>query len=644
MAETKTSISNANMGKERILKAEINDITKSFIEGMFSAYHDRATGTFKEAPFNPTDKIKLTPSEYKWIKGESIDTTLGRLVMNRYMLERTGLIQFIGYWNNPLDKKSLGKLDSAVVNLVILDKIDIDTYGEYIDSRDRLGFWVTSYTSVSISAGLIRPMPDVEKRKAEILKERSADINSEDAVTQIIAVNDMEKELMGMVRKNLQNDPGYDMYASGDGNLDNNYKTINVMRGAVFNNITKRYDVVESSLMNGIKKKDIAAFSNSVLAGAYPSAIGTAEAGYMSKIIMTLLQSEHLDPDPNSDCGTTKTIPITITENNKRYMLYRNFNIAGKTVMTTIENIDKFVGQTVRMYSPMCCTHDAICGKCAGLVFHNLGVTNIGLLTSDITDKLLNLKLKSKHDLSQNAGIISANHIFLHANPYFSIEGAGTLVNKAEMKMFIPRMLDKMSGFYLENTCVTTMGIFPVKFYDKNGKELMSTMMTIPGMLSFNIYNDIQETEDHFIVSYDPGSNICSLKIQKSPVNAEFFINQIYLHSSVPQLPYNLITEMMFRCLEINNVDLTGPSIAYELLARAVCRSGNKSFAKVYGKPGEVDPMSYTKFRYREAVQRSGILQGILFEDISQSLNVGLAQTLNGIDPTPTPLEKIIRA
>ena len=104
------------------------------------------------------------------------------------------------------------------------------------------------------------------------------------------------------------------------------------------------------------------------------------------------------------------------------------------------------------------------------------------------------------------------------------------------------------------------------------------------------------------------------------------------------------MTEMMFRCLEINNIDLTGPSISYELLARRVCRSGNKSFSTVYGKNNQVDQMSYTKLRFREAVQQSGVLQGILFQDISTSMNKGLAMTLNGKESTPTPLEKVIRA
>ena len=72
--------------------------------------------------------------------------------------------------------------------------------------------------------------------------------------------------------------------------------------------------------------------------------------------------------------------------------------------------------------------------------------------------------------------------------------------------------------------------------FDKNDKELLSTTMIIPCMINFNIYSDIQETPEHYIVTYEPGSIVCSLNIQQSYINAEYFINQVYLHSSTPQL------------------------------------------------------------------------------------------------------------
>lgn len=634
----------ASIAKDKVLKADIKDIGKTFIENMFAGYHDRETGQFHEPPFVPTEVISLKKEEYEWVDG-SISTTVGMLIFNRYILERTGIIQHLGYWNNPIDKKGLEKLTSEVNNLTIQNIITMQQMGDYIDSRDRLGFWCAAFLAVAISPSLIRPMNNVNQRKVELFKQYENELNSTNPVTQTMTVNKIEKELMGMVRENLKNDPGYDLYRSGDGNLDNNYKTINVMRGSVFNEGTKRYNVVENSLMNGITKKDITPFANSVLAAAYPSAVGTADAGYMAKIILALLQSEHIDPNPNSDCGTTQTIPLTITPKNTKYVLFRYINDNGKKVLTDLHNIQNYVGKTVQLYSPQCCERDAICGKCAGTVFHNLGVKNVGLLVTQITQKLLNIKLKSKHDLSQNAGIIPKEYIFLDkegSSPLYTINN-GILTNKIKLKLFIPRLLEELDGFVKEPTNISCMGIFPVKFYDKDDNEILSTMMIVPAVLNFNIYDDVQEDPDNYIVTYEAGSEICALAIQKTAVNVEYFINQIYLYSKSPQVPYNLMTELMFRCLEINGVDLTGPAITYELLARRVCRHGDKSFASVYGK-GEANPMGYEKQRYREAVQQSGVLQAILFEDISTGMNKGLAQTLNGKQPTITPLEQIIKS
>lgn len=639
----KTNIpANGNVGKQRILSADISEFNKDMLESLFAPYYDKQTNTSKPAPFISTTKIRLTKAEYKYVK-EDVETTLGMLFMNRFILESTGIIEHTGYWNIQLDKKGLGKLNVVVNELMVADIIDTKVFGKFIDRRDQLGFQAAPFLATSISASLIRPMHDVKQRKMELMQEYADDINSSDPTRQIMAMNKIEAELMKMVRQNLKGDYGYDMYASGDGNLDNNYKTINVMRGPVFNDITKRFDIVGASLMDGITKHDIPAFSNSNVAAAYPSAIGTAEAGYTSKIILALLQSEHIDPDPESDCGTTVTIPFTVTDSNKKYVIYRYINDGGKKVLTTMENISNYVGKTIQLYSPQCCLRKAICGKCAGRLYHNLGVTQVGLLTTSITHRLLNLKLKSKHDLSQKAGLIDKKFIFETPNSYYDIQD-GCIVNKLAAKIYIPKMFEEFSDFYIEATQASCFGILPVKFFNKDGKEVLSARMTIPAMITFNIYEDIQENADYYILSYNPGSKICSVAIQKTYANCEMFLNQIYIHSKSPQVPYNLMTDMMFRSLEINGTDFDGPSIVYELLARRMCQKNGKPFAFVFGKAPGVDPMSYDKLRYREAVQKAGILQGILFEDISSAINVGLQQTLNGVKPEDTPLEMVIKA
>ena len=105
---------------------------------------------------------------------------------------------------------------------------------------------------------------------------------------------------------------------------------------------------------------------------------------------------------------------------------------------------------------------------------------------------------------------------------------------------------------------------------------------------------------------------------------------------------------MMFRCQEINNKDLTGPCISYELLGRRVCRNPNntsQSYAVVYANdPKGCNQLGYVKQPYRAAVHDAGLVQSIVFQDVSKGISVNLAATLNGKKSTITPLEKIIKA
>jgi hypothetical protein len=176
----------AQLGLQKILSTDISNIGKAFIEEMFAAYHDKETNMYHPAPFDPTTPIKLNKSLYQWCKGEII-SDLGTLVFNRYLLEKYNLIQHTGYWNHIIDDKGLGKLNVAINNLCLEDKITTTDLGNYIDARDRLGFWCASFLGCAITPGLIQPMNDVKKRKDELFKQYQEQLNSDNPVTQIKA-------------------------------------------------------------------------------------------------------------------------------------------------------------------------------------------------------------------------------------------------------------------------------------------------------------------------------------------------------------------------------------------------------------------------------------------------------------------------
>ena len=54
-------------------------------------------------------------------------------------------------------------------------------------------------------------------------------------------------------------------------NVDfNNFKNMNIFKGATMNNITGKYEIVRSAFMDGIKKEEIPNFASSITSGAYP--------------------------------------------------------------------------------------------------------------------------------------------------------------------------------------------------------------------------------------------------------------------------------------------------------------------------------------------------------------------------------------
>ena len=57
---TKGMIKMPSLAMDKILSVDVNQISKTFIEEMFAAYHDRETNQFKNANFEPTEKITLT--------------------------------------------------------------------------------------------------------------------------------------------------------------------------------------------------------------------------------------------------------------------------------------------------------------------------------------------------------------------------------------------------------------------------------------------------------------------------------------------------------------------------------------------------------------------------------------------------------
>ena len=392
----------------RYLELTPDGFTRSYISKMFADNVDNSVATNikkRKALHNTWDKITI-PQGYFYPNQPKIETTIGRFLFNKYVLEGSGIIEATKLHLEVLNKGTIGDLDNKIGNLYMEDIINRTQFNDYINRRDNLGYWLNGMLSHTISLKMSKPLREIEAFKKELYKKYTKEIADND----IRVMNDIEKQLIEKAKELLKDDPGMDLYNSGDLSFENAYKNNAILKGPVMNKITNEFDFIGSSFMDGIEIKDIPAHANSILAGQYPTSIATQKSGYMGKQLLALLQMMEIDV-PGTDCKTKSLIPITVTQKNKNDLLYSYIQVKDQLQLLTPDNMKDYVGKNVMMRSPMSCVSSKICSLCAGELFYKLDVKQAGLFATQLSHSALNIALKAKHDTTLNLYEIDPNKV-----------------------------------------------------------------------------------------------------------------------------------------------------------------------------------------------------------------------------------------
>lgn len=125
----------------------------------------------------------------------------------------------------------------------------------------------------------------------------------------------------------------------------------------------------------------------------------TETGGYWEKLFLRAFQHLKLLP-AGSDCGTTRTLKVYLTDKNIDGWMYSYIVDGGKLVELTSENKSKYLNKEVNFrFSALCEAKDGcFCNKCAGNLFYRLGITNVGAATPQIPSRVKVLLMKKFHD------------------------------------------------------------------------------------------------------------------------------------------------------------------------------------------------------------------------------------------------------
>lgn len=369
---------------------------------------------FIKSKFNPCDTLTINPGEYHLVKGsEPVKTTVGRLIFNKVLIESLHFENVFEYQNKVISAGDYGAFDGKIANALKEDLITVDQMVEYISTRDWFGLQLHGVITTSFTEKVLTVPDDVKKLKKELFEKYKKEIEQGDEhVTEKI-----ENQLIDAIKKSLDGDLGMDLYNSGArGSVSNHLKNTMLTRGAIKNPVTNKYEIIQSSLMDGLEKKDITTHANMIVSGAFPKACGTAVSGYLAKQLLAALQSEVLG-EKDSDCGSLRYIDIELTDSNFNDFLYRYVKTGKSLTMLTPENKDKFIGKKLEMRTPMYCIGygptKCLCNKCAGDFYYKLGKVNVGLVASKVSGTLTQLNLQKFHSNVVKTRQIDVDNIVL---------------------------------------------------------------------------------------------------------------------------------------------------------------------------------------------------------------------------------------
>ena len=190
-------------------------------------------------------------------------------------------------------------------------------------------------------------------------------------------LDELSEETIDIIGKNFKS-----MLLSGAKGSKSQMAQIFIAKGFI-TDITNKIiaEPILSSFTEGLTPKEFLLMTKASRKGSADRSIRTSEPGDLTrKLVFALNPVEH---DPNLEsCGTDRFLEVKLTDKNKDLFIYRYIHEDGKDILLTHDNIDNYVGQTVKLYSPIFCKSRKICRRCYGEYNRYLKSPYIGMIAS----------------------------------------------------------------------------------------------------------------------------------------------------------------------------------------------------------------------------------------------------------------------
>lgn len=385
---------------------DVDDPTAKMMSDLFGRKKD------KEPEYRIDDYIVIGPEQSKFVKPNTV-TTIGIYIFNKFIIEP---MEIFGYINKTLSTKTWEKIEDALAEALTAYDLTPEQAAMFIDrGQYLLGGPLSQLVSPSVSQEIMRLPPKAAALRKKLIAENKEALDANDPTVS----SKIEKEVVSLAMEEMHKEGavGTELFDSGAIDPYNNYRTMFVMKGAIKDNTGESptgFKVITSNYDKGITKEDMPKIADSLVTSSYMSGIATADSGTLTKKYNVIGQQIRIG-EPGSDCGTKRTRKAII---NDRY-LYRYIVENGKLVLLDHNNIDKYIGKTCDLRTPIYCKYDRnggheYCSKCVGERPHRVGNVNIGITFMIMSGSTMNAALKTKHDVTVHYQTVGVKDITKH--------------------------------------------------------------------------------------------------------------------------------------------------------------------------------------------------------------------------------------
>lgn len=316
--------------------------------------------------------------------GRSMNLQLGRIWFNNLLPSDYPLV------NEPVNKKLMNNIIIELYN-----KYGTEEASELISKLQTEAFKLATISPNTFNINMFIPPPEWVKKREEFEK-----------IANKLAPLDFKKEAEKLTKELLEyfKDSEFraeDIMISGaKGNPISDWGALLVAKGYVMDIEGKLLGPITTGLNTGYGKVEFYHAGSEARKNFYIRSALSAHPGYLTRKMVNANAGLQIDTK-KTDCGTTHTFNLTVTEDLADLLLQRNYLSQSGTIKN-ITSKDQIIDKKIKLRSPLyCLSENGICPTCYGNLYKTLNTINIGILAGGAVNKVgINAMMKMRHKAS----------------------------------------------------------------------------------------------------------------------------------------------------------------------------------------------------------------------------------------------------